>query len=465
MRRAILLLLVAALMFAAPARAQTVADLISPLSWRVASPSTCSPASCCCFSDIVNTYRDHAGEVYFNGTVNGTFCNEPVKQDNVNPPSGYAFSHEFFASKHEFSITNASGKWRIEANAVSFPTCSFALELTNNALLPAVPMPNPKPAEVPIYALAFVGKWTFDSTTCASANASCCCFDGQATVKPNPLGHPSLFIEGDPSSGCRVQAGTDELQDDFPFPNAATFQTVRVVGFLPNQDTYQITLNTAGSQFYTLSFADQTMPQCSMFATMPAPSLPTMASSWTATISANFHNHANPNFYTLAYTEAFDAASNVYLTRGRFQDTHQVEVFHFNSGIAFEYNRRAPSATCTFTAWSQYPAGAQRLVRPSTALFDGLNNGTLVYVGQTLEARNILCDKWYVSTFSARNNIRYVGGSRTLNEKCHCLVVCSSNQLTLPWSLLFYHVPATPIPSTLPSARRRESTRSPCVST
>ena len=119
-----------------------------------------------------------------------------------------------------------------------------------------------------MYALAFLGTWTFDKTMCASADPSCCCLDGKTEIKLNPSGHPSFFIEGHPSIGCRAQPGAAELQDDFPFPHPATKQSFRVVGFLPNQDTYQITINAESAPIYTLSLVDQTVPQCSMFATM-----------------------------------------------------------------------------------------------------------------------------------------------------------------------------------------------------
>ncbi len=119
-----------------------------------------------------------------------------------------------------------------------------------------------------MYALAFLGTWTFDKTMCASTNPSCCCLDGKTEIKLNPSGHPSFFIEGHPSIGCRAQPGAAELQDDFPFPHPATKQSIRVVGFLPNQDTYQITINAESAPIYTLSLVDQTVPRCSMFATM-----------------------------------------------------------------------------------------------------------------------------------------------------------------------------------------------------
>jgi hypothetical protein len=153
------------------------------------------------------------------------------------------------------------------------------------------------------------------------------------------------------------------------------------------------------------------------------------------------HTPTGTNSYTLAYTEAFDATQNRFRTQGRLKDVNTVELFYFNSDVAYQYDVRSPSTTCHVTSFSTYPQN--RMARPSARMFDFLGaqytrshgscrqasatprtassscwyvmpcyacdtdtaNSTHTYLGQTRQARNLLADAWLVQT------IRGFGGS------------------------------------------------------
>ena len=243
-------------------------------NWRViAGPPICDQNSCCCFTSDVNIFATPgSGELNLNGTVAGTYCNQPIRQDNINPPASLSFTEEFFGiNNYTFTLANASSAGqglRLTAidNNSGFSRCSFVMYCaTCDFILPGYTLPAAAPP--PSVAQPYVGDWAFDTSTC-DAN-SCCCMTGNATVFVDPDGAPTLHISSSGSAGCPV---SDSIEDDFPFPSSGTATSSFSVaqGFLPNQDTFNISLLASNTNFI-LSFTDETAPACSMRATRPMP--------------------------------------------------------------------------------------------------------------------------------------------------------------------------------------------------
>jgi len=261
--------------FLSTSSTQTVSQFLIN-DWQVETKGApiCNRSSCCCFNDSVNVYATPgSGELNVNGTVAGSVCNQPVKQDNLDPPTSYTFSQEFFGiDDYTFTLANATygsvSGWSL--SAVTSTACSFTLFHASSTPLPAQPYtPNSPTTPTPSYVNVYVGAWLFDSTTCNILSSACCCLVGASSIDIDPDGTESFFVSGPPSVGCG--ASTTIEQDDFPWPTSGTTSSssVTVLGFLENQDNYVINITQTGPNAYSLYFQDLINPQCSMSAKRP----------------------------------------------------------------------------------------------------------------------------------------------------------------------------------------------------
>jgi hypothetical protein len=240
--------------------------------WMAEEPSVCDKTLCCCFNSGVNIYLKN-GELYVNGTVEGIECVSSVEEDNLNIPSTYIFSQEFFGiDSYQFTLAgggyNGTNGFVLIAQPYKTidPPCGFTLFRMTDELLPVAPTPTstavPTPSDEDVLS-PYLGTWDVEAT-CAQ-NSRCCCYDGPVSVTLAPGGAPEFYINGTVTTGCEVNTAT--LQDNFHWPLAGTPEssTTKASGMLRAENDYNITLAyNASTSNYTLNFADLNDPQCSM---------------------------------------------------------------------------------------------------------------------------------------------------------------------------------------------------------
>jgi len=268
-----LIQIVLVIAFISTSTAQTVSYFLLN-NWIVETSDTaiCNREVCCCFTNQVNVYQTSGtNELHVNGTVAGSQCEQTVEQDNLDPPTSFIFTQEFFGVGYDFKLTNSTyggaPGWSFSAVSAVKPACSFTLFHPSKVPLPPAPSDGPVPPPLmPPFAAPYIGKWMFDPLAC---NASCCCLIGSTTITKKPDGAPLFLISGPPTIGCGVPPPEE---DDFPWPTSGTdtFSSVMVYGFLERQDNYNITLSQISAGEYSLVFKDLVNPICTMRATRKA---------------------------------------------------------------------------------------------------------------------------------------------------------------------------------------------------
>jgi len=285
----------------------------------------CSQASCCCFNGLTNVYQNPIDNfLYFNGTVAGANCDAPVKQDNLDPPTGLTETQEFFGiDSLTFTLSNASvgSTIGLEITAVSssaeFPLCGFTLYRQVSSASQQLPAISSNPclvspcgsfgscqasgssytctckngysgsncqfSPIPAYATPYAATWALDNS-CDAISTTCCCLTNSVTIYRDPGGAENWFVNGTTSVGCDLGGGYE--QDDFPWPSSGSAETLSVSstvvlqeydsvtttpGMLSKNDPYSISLtwsvlSTTKAQA-TILFNDTANPQCSMKAT------------------------------------------------------------------------------------------------------------------------------------------------------------------------------------------------------